>query len=270
MGGTEALHAQNRTENTSWRGVDFSGVTVILGVGTGRMIELLNRESAASEGDLLVVDSHPSRLRALLPLRTEGPLLPVHGRYRQIPALSETVDLLVVNGVLREVPESKLAVMFQELRRVLVPGGQLRISDIIEPSEADYDQAWAERNRIVRKLGLALQRPTALYVNLRRAAKAMSSTGFEDLTCSLLPGYVLTDSWLQETANAVRRMASRLVDRRMRDEILTGDLPRLEVAYAKGKQRAAERFVLSGRKVSHLVPNVAASLTVEDLAGEEN
>ncbi len=201
----------------------------------------------------------------MLPLREQAPVLLMRGRYRQIPLLSETVDLLVVNGVLREVPESRLMAIFEEFWRVLVPGGQIRISDIIEPTSGDRTLAWAERNRIVRKLGAWLEMPTALSVNLPEAAKAMRSAGFENPRVTILPGYALTDAWLEETVNAIRNMASRLVDRGKRDEVLERDINRLIASYTQGEQRAAERFVLSGRKVGSLALEMEASFTEEDL-----
>jgi len=252
-----------------WRGTDFSGLTVVLGVGTGRLISLLNQQVAASQGSLLVISHHAPQLQALKPLAQQGPLVLIRARSRQIPVLNETVDLLVVNGVLREVPDSRLEMMFEEMWRVLVPGGRARISDIIEPSEGEENRTWAQRNRIVRKLGKALGQPTAISVNLQRAAVAMRSIGFENLALSFLPGYKLTDEWLQETVNAIRTMTGRVVDRELRDQILDQDLKRLVAAYTQGGQRAAERFVLRGTKVGDMALAMEASFTEEDLVSEE-
>ena len=105
-------NGQGLTTDTVWRGVDFSGLTVVLGVGTGRLIRLLSEQVAASQGSLLVVSHDAGRLRSLLPPEQEHPLALVHARPRQAPLLGEVVDLLVVNGILRQVPESKLEVMF--------------------------------------------------------------------------------------------------------------------------------------------------------------
>lgn len=265
MSGVNGNNGQNTTEETFWRGVDFSGVTVVLGIGTGRLIELLARQAQAAQGHLLLMDFQPAHLQTLLSLREESPVLLVRGRYRQIPLLTETVDLLVVNGVLREVPDSLLMRVFEEFWRVLVPGGQLRVSDIIEPAAADHALAWTERNRIVRKLAGLLDMPTALSVNLPEAAKAMRSVGFENPKATILPGYALTDAWLEETVNALRNMVSRVADRTMRDELLERDIPRLIAVYTQGDQRAAERFVLSGRKVGSLALEMEASFTEEDL-----
>jgi hypothetical protein len=249
---SNALNGQGSSRNAVWRGVDCSGLAVVLGVGTGRLIKLLNRRVAASEGSLLVVSHDLGRLKALVPLMQEAPLALVHGRPGQIPVLSGVVDLLVVNGILRQVPEGQLEAMFDELWRALVPGGLLRVSDVIEPSHAPYNLAWAERNRIVRKLAKSLGRPTALSVDLQGAAAGLRSAGFEDLHVSILPGYGLTDNWLQKTVNALRSMTARVVDRQVRNEILEEDINRLVGAYAQGGQRGAERFVLQGTKAGDL------------------
>lgn len=249
---SDALNGQGSTRNAVCRGADFSGLAVVLGVGTGRLIELLNRRVAASEGSLLAVSHDLGRLKALVPLMQEPPLALVHGRPGQIPVLSGVVDLLVVNGILRQVREGQLEAMFDELWRVLVPGGLVRISDVIEPSRAPYNLAWAERNRIVRKLAKSLGRLTVLSVDLQGAATGLRSAGFEDLHVSILPGYGLTDTWLQKTVNALRSMTARVVDRQVRNEILEQDISRLVGAYAQGGQRGAERFVLQGTKAGDL------------------
>jgi len=260
---------QESDKDAVWRGTDLSGVTVVLGVGTGRLVSLLNRQAATSQGTLVVISYQTAQLRPLGPLAQEGPLALVRARPRQIPVLKGTVDLLVVNGVLREVPESKLGMMFEEMWRVLVPGGRVRISDVIEPSEAEGNRTWVQRSRIVRKLGKALGQPTALSVNLQQAAMAMRSVGFEDLALSFLPGYALTDEWLQETVNAIRTMAGRVVERELRDQILNQDLQQLIASYTRGGQRAAERFVLRGTKIGDMALTMEASFTEEDLLGSE-
>ena len=262
---TTKADSGNRVNHTLWRGIDFSGLTVVLGVGTGRLIELLVEQVAASDGNLVAVSHRIENLRSLAPQRGKGSLTLVQGRPRQIPVLSETVDLLVVNGVLREAPENKLDIMLEELWRVIVPGGQLRISDVLEPSEAEYNRAWAERNRLVRKLGKALDRRTALSVNVRRAAMLARSIGFENLKVSILPGFALTDAWLEESVNAARTMASRIVDHKKRDDILDHDLKRLIAAYERGQQRAAERFTMRGTKPGDLALAMEASFTEDDL-----
>ena len=248
--------------------MDFSGLSVVLGVGTGRMLALLREQVENSAGTLLVVayrQGDLQRLRSQGGWQGPGALL-ARGRPQRIPVLSDTVDLLVVNGVLRQVPAEQMDAMFDELWRALVPGGRLRVSDLIEPPEAPHSRAWAERNRIVRKLGSVISLPTALSVDVRRVAVAVQSAGFERLHISILPGYGLTDAWLEETVNSLRTMCSRVADRTVRDAILDEDIPQLIAAYARGAQRAAERFVLQGAKVGDLALDMEASFTEDDLA----
>ena len=233
------------------------------------MLELLLEQVSASRGNLLVVSQRVDLLHPLAPLQKQRPLTLIQGRSRDLPVLDATVDLLALSGVLREVPANRLGVVLEEVWRVLVPGGQLRISDVIEPSEAEYNRAWTERNRIVRKLGQILDRPTALSVDLRQVAQAARSVGFESLAVTVLPGLMLTDAWLEETANALRTMAGRVADRHARDAILNRDLPRLVAAYGLGEQRAAERFVMRGTKIGDLALNMEASFTEEDLLGPD-
>lgn len=266
-----ALIADNgHGASSPWRGIDLSGITLVMGVGTGRQIELLNQQIATSGGNLLVLTVDRAQLEAILPLRDDGPLTLLQGRARHIPLLSETVDLLVINGVLREVPTGRLRAFAEELWRVLVPGGRLRISDIIEPTEAQDNRAWAERNRIVRKLAGALERPTALSVNLPAAVTALQEAGFHNLGLSFLPGYALTDAWLEETVSAMRAMASRVINQQVRHEIVERDLADLVNAYAAGQQRAPQRFVLQGSKPGDLALDMEASFSEEDLLDTED
>lgn len=269
MAESEPLNGGANLDSPMWRGIDFSGVTVVVGAGTGRLLELLLEQVSASRGNLVVVSQRADLLQPLAPLREAGPLTLLQGRSRELPMLDNTVDLLALSGVLREVPENRLGVVLDEIWRVLVPGGQLRISDIIEPSEAEYNHAWAERNRVVRRLGQILDRPTALSVDLRQVAQAARAVGFESLAVTVLPGLLLTDAWLEETVNALRTMVGRVADRAERDEILNRDLPRLVAAYSEGEQRAAERFVLRGTKIGDLALNMEASFTEEDLLGPD-
>jgi len=163
----------------------------------------------------------------------------------------------------------RLPAMAAEAWRVLTPGGQLRVSDIMEASEAESDRAWAERNRLIRRLGEALGRPTALAVDLRAVAAALTAQGFEQLRLSILPGYPLHEEWLNDTVNAVRNMASRLPDAALRRQIIERDLPRLTSAYAQGGQCAAQRIVLSGVKAGNLALDMSASFTEADLRPDE-
>ncbi|MBC7235632.1 MAG: class I SAM-dependent methyltransferase [Chloroflexi bacterium] len=248
-----------------WRGTDFSGLTVVLGLGAGQLVRILAEQIERNDGTLLVINDQREELRQFLQAAERGPWTLIQAQSRHIPVLTETVDLLVVNGVLRQIPEPRLPTVFEEFWRVLVPGGQLRISDILEPSEASYNAAWRERNRLIILLSEALGAGAATGVNIKRAALAARSAGFDSLSVTILPGYGLTDAWLEETIEAVRAMASRVVDSFLRQQILDQGLSRLVAAYRQGEQRGAERFVLKGVRAGDLALTMEASFTEDDL-----
>jgi len=253
-----------------WRGIDLSGVTVVLGVGEGRLIEALAHQAAvAGDGQIVAIGFRQDELTVL---RGQLGSLPVHyvnARPRALPLQDASVDLLVMSGSLRQVPLGALRTFFEEIWRVLVPGGQLRIADILEPSEAPYNEAWRVRNALIQKMASALGRPTALHANLPATAQVLQSLGFEHLSASLLPGYPLSETWLESTEEAVMGMASRLVDPELRQELLEQDLARLVSAFRRGQQQAAERFVLRGAKVGSLSLDMEASFTEQDLASPD-
>lgn len=241
---------ETQTESSSlWRGLDLSGVTLAVGVGSGRLLTSLAQEIAQAEGTLLVTSWERQSLRAL---RAEGLASVCQAQMQHLPLRSETADLAVYIGTLRDVPETHLQPVLAELWRVLVPGGRFRIADLVEPSDMPYNAAWRERNEITRTLGRIMQRPVSLAVDLKKTAVVLQRLGFEDLQVALLPGAGLTDEWLEETINAFRGLAARLVDIESRRRILDQHLPRLMDAYAQGDQRAAERFVLGGYKPGNL------------------
>ncbi len=260
--------ARNSTQEPredTWRGVDFSGVTLVLGVGTGRLIEILNQQAARAGGSLVVCEAVAPRLDQLHSLSDEGPVALVRAQPHSIPVLPESVDLMVMNGVLRDAPLEKLWPLLREVWGAMVPGGRLRISDIIEPQDEEKTAAWTERNRIVRKLGEALGRRPAVSVDLKAAAVALQETGFENLSVALLPGYALNDAWLEDTVNAMRNMAGRIPRRETRDDIVRRDIPALVAAYTQGSQTAAERFVLMGQKEGNLALDMNASFDEDDI-----
>ena len=67
-------------ESPMWRGIDFSGLTVVLGAGTGRLIELLAEQASISGGNILVLSQRSDVLEALAPLRARGSLTLVQAR----------------------------------------------------------------------------------------------------------------------------------------------------------------------------------------------
>ena len=258
-------HPDEARASDLWRGLDLSGTTLVLGVGTGRMIGLLCEQVALSGGQLLVLAPRSQALEPVAELAAYPHLARLVARGRDLPVRAGSIDLLVLNGALREVPTGRLEQQMEELWRALVPGGKLRVSDILEPGEADYDRAWAQRNAIIRRMAESLGRPTALAADLRRAAMALRAVGFDELHVTLLPGFGLSDVWLEETVTAISTMASRLADRAVRERVLGEGLPALVAAYRAGGQRATERFVLAGRKPGDLHLDMEASFTEQDL-----
>ena len=241
-----------QTQNDSgsiWQGLDLSGVTVAVGTGSGRLLASLSQEIEAAEGTLLVASWEPASLQ---PLRSQTVADVCQAQMQHLPLRPETADLVLYIGTLRDVPSSHLQATLAELWRVLVPGGRFRIADLVEPTDMPYNAAWRQRNEITRTLGRFMGRPVSLAVDLKATAVALQRLGFEDLQVALLPGAGLTDQWLEETVNALRGLAARLVDINHRRLIIDQQLPRLVDAYAQGDQRAAERFVLSGYKPGDL------------------
>ncbi len=254
-----------------WRGVDFSGITVVLGPGEGELLRALGQRAAAVGGACVVAIGYElASLVQVQALAAELPVAAINARMRQLPLLDESVDLVVMNGTLRQVPLRYLETMLQELWRILAPGGQLRIADILEPSAGPELEAWRLRNELVQKLGTALERPVANYVNLRDAAAALANVGFEDLAVTLLPGMPLSEAWLEATHSAIEAMASRVGDPAVRRILIEQDLPHLVAAFHKGGQRAAERFVLRGRKIGELTLTMEAAFTEDDLVEDSD
>jgi len=252
-----------------WRDVDLSGVTLLLGGGTGQLARLLDEQIARSDGQLVVVDYRAALLEALSQVAFTSHTWLIRARHRQAPVLSESVDLVVVNGVLREVPDSGLETIAEEYWRLLVPGGRLRISDIVESQGDASTAAWSERNALVRKMAQAMGRPTAVAVDLRRAASALQAAGFEGLKVALMPGYPLSDAWFENTVSSVRTMVARVADASFREQVLSQDLLRLREAYRLGGQRAADRFVIRGTKPGDLALDMEASFSEDDLWSED-
>jgi SAM-dependent methyltransferase len=254
-----------------WRGIDLSGNTVVIGVGEGRLIETLaHQASAAGGGQIIAMGTRANVLASLRERLQPLPMSYVNSSPRALPFQSETIDLLVMSGSLRQIPVGALRGLFEEIWRALVPGGQLRIADILEPSEAPYNEAWRQRNALISRIAAALGRPTALFADLKAAAEVLTAVGFEQLALSILPGYPLTETWLESTEEATMAMASRLVDPELRKEVIEVALVRLTKTFRSGEQRAAERFVLRGARVGALSLDMEASFTEDDLAGYDN
>lgn len=252
-----------------WRDVDLSGVTLLLGGGTGQLARLLDEQIARSDGQLVVVDYRTALLEALSQVAFSSHTWLIRARHRQAPVLSESVDLVVVNGILRQVPDDRLASIAEEYWRLLLPGGRLRVSDIVDSKDDASTTAWSERNRLVRKMAHAMGRPTAVSVDLKKAAEALQAAGFKGLKVALMPGYPLSDAWFENTVSSVRTMVARVADAAFREQVLSQDLARLREAYTRGGQRAADRFVIRGTKPGDLALDMEASFSEDDLWSED-
>lgn len=248
-----------------WKGLDLSGLTVVLGAGTGAMLDLLLQRVSAASGQLAVMEPRLSDARELGRREPREAIAIVVGRPRRLPFIDEGIDLLVVNGTLREAPADGLSGLAREMWRVLVPGGSLRLADIVGPGEQPSDRAWATRNHIVSRLSQALGRQPGLALDVRAAAHALSGAGFEQLGLTLLPGYALSSAWLEDTVRAARDMTSGVADPSARHEIIDQLVPRLIDAFAEGGQRAAQRVVIRGVKPGGLAESMTASFSEADL-----
>jgi SAM-dependent methyltransferase len=268
---SERPKADREDRDALWRGIDLSGNTVVIGVGEGRLIETLaHQASAACGGQVVAIGFRTNELASLRERLDHLSVGYVNFRPRALPFQDGAIDLIVMNGSLRQIPVGAQRALFEEIWRTLVPGGQLRIADILEPSEAPYNEAWRQRNALISRIATALGRPTALYANLKAAAEILTAVGFEQLAVSILPGYPLTEAWLDATEEATMAMASRLVDQELRKEVLEVALVRLIKTFRSGEQRAAERFVLRGVKIGTLSLDMEASFTEDDLAGQDD
>ena len=72
MSESEPLNGGANLDSPMWRGIDFSGVTVVVGAGTGRLLELLLEQVSASRGNLLLVSQRLDLLQPLAPLGQAG------------------------------------------------------------------------------------------------------------------------------------------------------------------------------------------------------
>lgn len=253
-----------------WSGVDLSGITLVIGLGTGQLLEMLAVEAQQAGGLVVLVSYLQPALEAAGDLATQLPIERVHCRSRQLPLADGSVDLCVVNGSLRDVPVPHYRTFLDELWRILVPGGHLRISDILPASDSPEALTWRRRCDLISRLGHAMGQPVALHADARALAKAMQETGYESMAISLLPGLALTPEWLGETVEAIRSMVSRVGDAHVRDDIIEVDIPALIASFRHGEQRAADRFVVRGNRVGNLALDMETAGTEAVLAARDD
>lgn len=116
------------------------GETVVdLGCGAG-MDLLLAARRVASQGKAIGVDMTDAMIDCSRQAAADAGLSNVEvrkGDLTQLPLEDASVDVVISNGVLNLVPEKEKA--FQEILRVLRPGGRIQIADIVVKKELDED-----------------------------------------------------------------------------------------------------------------------------------
>ncbi len=146
------------------------GSTVVdLGTGSGRVLAPLSRRA----GQVIGVDASPSMLdEARRRVRDHG-LAGVElrlGDMAHLPLQDAEADAVIANMVLHHLPEPARA--FDEIRRVLRPGGTLHIGDFLP-----HDQEWMRDRLADQWLGLA---PADVH-------NWLDAAGFEQVRVQPLP-----------------------------------------------------------------------------------
>lgn len=107
-----------------------------LGCGTGFVSLALSLDSSL----VFAVDSSKNMLRVLKSTFTKANINHIHpikGLMDDIPLFDDSIDAVFTNMALHHVVEAETAI--QEMYRILKPGGEVLISDVME-----HDGAWAK------------------------------------------------------------------------------------------------------------------------------
>lgn len=116
-----------------------SGETVLdLGSGAG-LDAIIAASQAGPTGKVIGIDLNPSMCRKAVDnaSATAAPFECHEGRMEDIPVPSESVDVIISNGVINLSFRKRRVV--EELYRVLTPGGRISITDIVSGKELSQD-----------------------------------------------------------------------------------------------------------------------------------
>jgi len=178
------------------RHLDLQPDETVLDLGSGAGIDvLLAADRVGPGGKAIGVDMTPEMVERARQNAEKAGVANVEfrsGRLESLPVEDETIDAVTSNCVINLVPDKSL--VFQEVARVLRPGGRLVISDIV----LDGELPEAVRNDVLAYVGCvagAMQRDA--YFDAVAAAGFSSVEVLDDVdtvgaVCDTLPGQVQT------------------------------------------------------------------------------
>lgn len=151
-----------------------AGDTVV-DVGSGSGVDvLISAMKTGPEGEVIGLDITPAMIRKArenIDRKGADHVRILKGQAVDMPLEDASVDVITSNGVINLVPDKKTA--FEEMHRVLKPGGHIQLSDIVltkpvSPESKANAQLWAEC--------IVGAEPVEIYLELIRSA------GFKQVT----------------------------------------------------------------------------------------
>lgn len=123
----------------------------VLDIGSGSGVDVfIAKHKTGEEGMVYGIDMTPAMIekaRKNIEIANADRIQIIEGQADDIPLAGSKIDVVTSNGVINLVPDKKKA--FEEIYRILKPGGYIQISDIVltkpvsEKSKANA-QLWAE------------------------------------------------------------------------------------------------------------------------------